>query len=144
MCLNQDMINGYRNKWPYFDPCHTFPSHQILCKSWVLTQETEVSSNDMLSFEGQSPNNIQKFYRGMLSRSTLVGEVREGARSRGRRALCCSHRDSVTPFRTSSVMALQSCPQLSHAFRPLHTHRPVIGCQVHNKLSISAYWTIKS
>lgn len=60
-------------------PFHFTKSYVSL---WVLTQETEVSSNDTLSFEGQAPSeayseveiNMQKFYRGVLSDQHLLGK----------------------------------------------------------------------
>lgn len=57
------------------------------------TQEIEFFRNDMLSFQGHSPwegeseveMNVQKVYRRMVARLTLVEEANEGARSRGRK-----------------------------------------------------------
>lgn len=121
---------------------------------WVLTQETEVSRNDMLNFEGQSPweanfemeIDMQKVYRGTLSRSTLVG----GSERRRK-----EQREKLVWV---VVTKTWSCPQgILHLWWPCkvvpsgaciqvstHRHWLVIGCLAHNKFSISAYWTIKS
>lgn len=115
------------------------------------TQEIEFFRNDMLSFQGHSPwegeseveMNVQKVYRRMVARLTLVEEANEGARSRGR-SLRCSRRDWATSGISASYGPAKLSPVGPCIQACTHPQRRVLGCWAHNKLSISAYQTIKS